>query len=111
MYTTLEDVIIAAPKLEPFTPLQAQSCPCCGVSCLPPVARVVMRWFGREPSIQLVSWCRGGRPPVEDVTSPIEAMMRGQAESRPVCGDIAEPHLHLKCRFCDFVRLMRTKGA
>jgi hypothetical protein len=65
---------------------------------------------GNHVSLWRASFCAGNRAPVEDITSPIEAMMRGANESRPICGGIVEPHLHLKCNCCDYIRLMRTKS-
>jgi predicted DNA-binding transcriptional regulator AlpA len=107
--THSEEVVISAPKLLPFTTLDRLSCPVCGVQPVRWPARLWLTIAGREACICDISYCEGGRPPIEDIASPVEAMMRGHSEVRPVCGGIMEPHLHLKCRCCDHVRLMRTK--
>lgn len=105
----VDDVIIAAPRLLPFTKLSKLSCNICGVREIGWFARFYFWLCGHGASIYAVSYCAGGRAPVEEISSPIEAMMRGSSETRPNCGGITEPHLHLKCRCCDYVRFMRTK--
>jgi hypothetical protein len=109
-HTHSDDIFIVAPKLEPFMPLTHLSCSVCGTTAAPQLARVWLYLTGRRACIYSVTYCPGGRAPVEDIASPLEAMMNGRSENRPRCGGIAEPHLHLKCNCCDFIRLMHTKS-
>jgi hypothetical protein len=106
---THDDVIIPAPRIEPFTQLRKIGCQQCGTKPPNLLARIYCIIVGNEPGIHNVSYCAGGLAPVEDIRNPIEAMMRGRSESRPRCGGVVEQHLHLSCRCCGFTRLMRTK--
>jgi len=105
-----EDFVVTAPKLLPFTPLELLSCPICGARKSPTITRWWIALLGQQPAVHSISYCPGGRARVEDIGSPIEAMMRGSSESRPLCGGVVETHLHLKCRVCGYNTLMRTKS-
>lgn len=105
-----EDFVVTAPKLEPYVPLDLLACNLCGVRPPNLISKLWMGLLGRQCCIYSISFCPGGRAPVEDIANPIEAMMRGNSESRPRCGGIAEPHLHMKCNCCDHIRLMHTKS-
>jgi hypothetical protein len=107
---TLEDLRIFTPTLEAFAPFQRLECPACGTTPFGLFSRLAAATTGHQLSVWSVFHCSGNRPPVEDIASPIEAIMRGKSEERPRCGGIIEPHLHLKCNCCGYVRLMRVKS-
>lgn len=104
-----EEVLIRAPRPMAFVPIEQLRCPMCGVR-LTWWDRVVVVLKGANPSVMSFSFCPGGRAPVEEISNPIEAMIRGREETRPTCGGVAEPHLHVKCNACGHQRLMKTKG-
>jgi len=109
--TAPSDVIISAPTLEPWQPLQDLFCRQCGHLAPGRISQFVAMLQGKVPQrLYGVTWCAGGKPPVEDIANPIEAMLRGNSESRPVCGGVAEAHLHLTCCCCGHLRLMRIRS-
>jgi hypothetical protein len=103
---SLEEVI-TAPKLIPFADTPLLGCPMCGRR----VGVWVRFWafvFHSVVSCVELSYCPGGKVPTEEVGG-MTAMVMGRSERVNICAGITEPHLHVKCRYCDYVYLMETK--
>lgn len=95
-------------QIRPYTNPSEWCCPQCGVR---------INWFERFvawvrssfPGIAAYSFCEGGKEPTQGVGLG-EMLATGKTERLNPCAGVLEPHLHVRCRFCGYQDMMRTKG-
>ena len=105
---TTGEVMITAPKPDPYVSFRAVRCASCGHG-LSQWARFVCWLFAKPVPVHVdPAWCPGGRPLSEKV-SPIESMIAGQSERTFRCAGIEEPHLHYRCMACHHQWIVATK--
>ena len=106
--TSEQSFVVTAPKLQTFAARRLYDpCASCGIR-ISLWDRLTAYLKGNTPTIAAVKYCSGGKAPTEN-KGLMAAMMLGDSESFNPCAGIAEPHLHLTCRFCGYSSLMSTR--
>jgi hypothetical protein len=100
------ELMIAAPKLERFVLPEKMACCKCATRVFW-YETLVSALKGGQGCCFNVSWCAGGKEPVEQL-SPLQMMTTGRSEMHIACAGVMREHLHARCRRCGHEVLMET---